>query len=853
VLLGAIKQQASKRGTEFRYNFGDAKANPSITIPLFAVDRMIVSENPVELPVDTDSDKGTWRLQDGRLVPVDRATVSLQAGSCATFMMATSYLDFESWCVTNIPGVGNLDLTQFWGQQPLHAMVFDEEPSSSGYASADSTRRFFDLELQSIVGEASPLKAPSKDPFFDDKPMTANDADDEIKDREFELVDVAVEETDAGDDSPRFDDEPMERRLSHYTDDGKDHQDSSDENENVEDRKTGEADEWETQSQHNMSNKTVRLLAGVNAGRQFQPQELQGPNESDTAEDIKARLVSIPWYFCNGAGDLWWCIDYNGRACWRHHSHLQQLCYALGGALPDLGLESSLQNLEYARRMAARLLTQGSTAPGLLEEFTQMGVSLEGLLSGAMRPKSKAMFLGVVEAEGRIIERYVWANGQTLRWCVRRSRHRRAKVHDSIDLKLVTMSTTSVAGAGALKISSSQKGHLLVAKDQAHLTILEESLRSLQTNGVLGISVENTSSDNSETEKIATTPASRFSSIPSTVSRALAEAAASVPGAWLKGTMAAVQETAAKKLHRPRPAWKDLLRRWPANRIVVNNAELSLAEVPVNPVALSAELLKLAVAAQGNLSMVHDVTIRSCALKRVDLSGLRDQDIWAFWVNVYHSLLVHAQLVAGRPSNVQQIFGFYSGCSYLVAGHAFSLLEIEHSILRHNMTKPKIVLVGTILRSWPRSDEDLETRPCLAAPVCAAACFACRPDWRLNLVLNAGNIACADTIPVFESTDEVTFNSMVQKAMDQTLSSCGCIARDVIELPYNLSRYRDDAPMGSSRESSERRWVNVLFPDMAERVDKVVYKRGYGWTMRKQLKIMEVKVEKSRAPVLVEI
>jgi len=723
--------------------------------------------------------------------------------------------------------VGQLDLKQFWGSQPLHVTAFDEGAAGSA---AKDTHVFFEMELASVIGQAAePIQT-----------TTGPEADEEdVKDTVMELVDAAAEEPDAAPEVPvNAGDGEASDMCTHYTDD--DSQDGQDGQESSEDEPEPGDEEWEIQSTISKQSKT--LLASLNAQRQFRTQDLEGCNDMSMSMTAathgnKSGLVSIPWYFCNGAGDLWWCIDYKGCTSWRHHSQLQELCTALGGQLPQLGAKSSIRNLERGRR---------------LEEFTEMKVSLGSLLSGEIRPTSKAMFAGVVEAEGRIVERYVRAQGQTLRWFVGRSRHRHLKLEVSIDLKLVNIGTTSVAGAEGLKLRMPQKGFILLAKDQNNRNLMEQSLRSLMINGVFGVP-EKTGAAHTWEEPVKPN-SSRLAIFRSLLSSTVAEAAARMPGAaWILENVTAAHDKAleaATKLRRPAPPWKDLLLRWPANRIVVNNSELYLEPPPADPLAFSASLLRSALATEGDPQLALEVTRRSCGLKCVDLTLLGEQDLWSFWVNVYHCLLVHAQLVAGPPGNIQQIVGFYNSCSYLVAGHVFSLVEIEHCILRRHMTKPRVLLVRTLLKIWPRTDQDLETRPCLAAPVCTASCFACRPDWRLNLVLNAGNTGCSDVVPVFESTDAESFDKVVRQAMDRTLACCGSVKKGAIELPYNLCRYRDDAPVMNPADSSERRWVRALVPDLADSVDKVGYRRVYGWKMRNRLDLM---LESNKSPTIVSL
>lgn len=823
MLLGIIKQQARKRGVDFRYSFGDGKTNPNIAIPVFAADRIIFSDDLLQLPLDTKEDKGTWKMQDGQLVGVDRGTMQLKAGSCMTIFFATSFLDFERWSITNVPGVGNLDLTQFWGSQPLHLLIFDEGAAFTG---AEDKRIFFELQMASVVGHSAPVE----------KSVESETYEDDLKDVVMELLDADVEQPDA---VPMGQVSSLQHevtdRITCYTDgDGQSGQDSS--SDSGDDLK-GPDEDWEFKSCISMNSR--RLIETLNAQQQNFAGDLEDysgyPDAVvDRVHGHKSGLVAIPWYFCNCAGDLWWCIDYKGRICWRHHSQLQALCINLGSHLPKLGASSSIRNLEFGRRLAARLLTQGSEVPGLLEEFTEMEVSFTSLLSGVVQQQGKSMFIGLVEAEGRIVERCIQVQAQTLQWSVVQSGRRRKKIQIAIDLREASLHATNLVGARALQLGTPHKNFILVAKEQ-HQRPKDMCLHSLLIDGMF----------HSLPQELAATPTLHKSEVPasltvrSRVGCAIVEAASHMPRASrFLGNVMALQHTETKKLHLPGERFKDALSRWPANRIVINDAEPCLDTPAGDPVAFSAAMLRGLLAAQENPEMVHEWTIRSGGLKCIDLGHLGEQDLWCFWVNVFHSLVVHAQLVAGRPRSIQQIVAFYNTHSYLVAGHVFSLVEIEHSILRHHMTKPRIRFASAVLKIWPRSGEDLENRPCCAAPMCAANCFACRPDWRLNLVLNAGNCGCADAVPVFESLDTADFDKYLQHAMQRTLSCCGSVNKDLVELPYNLYRYRDDAPDVAVHETPERRWVRAILHDTAQNPRKITYRKMYDWTMRQRLGLM---------------
>ena len=59
----------------------------------------------------------------------------------------------------------------------------------------------------------------------------------------------------------------------------------------------------------------------------------------------------------------------------------------------------------------------------------------------------------------------------------------------------------------------------------------------------------------------------------------------------------------------------------------------------------------------------------------------------AFWINLYNCLVLHATAVMGAPTDADGRTAFFTGASggaYCVAGHRFSLDDIEHGVLRAN-------------------------------------------------------------------------------------------------------------------------------------------------------------------------
>mmetsp|Transcript_103220 Transcript_103220/g.205146 ORF Transcript_103220/g.205146 Transcript_103220/m.205146 type:complete len:945 (-) Transcript_103220:52-2886(-) len=832
VLLAFIQKQAARRGMEFRYSFGDAKTSPQIAVPVSAADRIVISNESLPLPVIAEADRGCWHVANGKHTPIDRNTLSPEEGQYMTVMFATSFIDLNKWVLTNIPGVGNLELSQFWGVQPLYVSFHDQENGIG------TKRVYYDMVLASVDEQDVDVETVLPDAARQKVKLPVSSGED-AKETVIDWADAVVEEEPQ---NLATADEMQHSSSFCNSDEDGDSEDgkgdtSSDE---LEEARPGD-EKWEVQSKISAHSKGIMDL--LNQPEQTAPTLMELDADASRVGSKSTSSVMIPWYFINGAGELWWCIVFQGQVCWRHHSHLCALCSALGAETFPVTARSSVQHLEACRRVATRLLTQGCNAPGLLEEFTCAAVDLTSLLSGEVRPKKQAMFVGIVEAEGRIVERFVKIHGETLRWSIHHKRRRKRFV--CIDLKRVDPADVSVSGAEAILISTMQKSHMLVARDATHRELIKDSIRNLAIDNA-GDNGTYLTAGNAATAWSALTPVAELWSV---ARRRIAHGVARVPGTSLAQTTAtSVHQRASEKmliaasvLQRavPPQARKDPLRRWPKSRIVINDTELFLDDkTSARPLELSAELLKCAVAAQGTREdVVRTLTSHSNRLKRVDLCGLGPQSLWGFWVNVFHILLIHAQLVLGKPRSLQNIVSFFNNCSYIVAGHVFSLAEIEHCILRKNMTKPRVRLVRSFLRIWPRTDEDMEMRPCLSAPSCPASCFGCRQDWRLNLVLNAGNSGCAEAIPVFEPMDKATFDALVNSAVQQTLADCAVISRDSIELPYSLCRYRDDAPPGGQQEPHERRWARALFPQAAEAA-KVGYCRTYTWSMRDRLELL---------------
>jgi len=133
--------------------------------------------------------------------------------------------------------------------------------------------------------------------------------------------------------------------------------------------------------------------------------------------------------------------------------------------------------------------------------------------------------------------------------------------------------------------------------------------------------------------------------------------------------------------------------------ITLNDAGAALVTVPLSRLAedlrarLSALIVAHTDAATGSVdyralarspdwSAVVGTT-RGLAAARADELATPDAQI-AFWVNLYNALIVHAIVALDIREGVGEIHDFFRCVRYLVGGLTFSLLDIEHGVLRQN-------------------------------------------------------------------------------------------------------------------------------------------------------------------------
>ncbi|KAJ1446542.1 hypothetical protein M885DRAFT_546073 [Pelagophyceae sp. CCMP2097] len=149
------------------------------------------------------------------------------------------------------------------------------------------------------------------------------------------------------------------------------------------------------------------------------------------------------------------------------------------------------------------------------------------------------------------------------------------------------------------------------------------------------------------------------------------------------------------------------------NRVVANRTESAV--VPPDDVARApARVLRLLAAATTSAAALQDALAAAAALATLTLqqvATLRGPAAIAFALNLYHCIVVHAQLAqymrntaAARDGkattrSAMALSDLLSRASYIVAGTAVSLVELEHGIIRKNSSAPSTMLRSLLLPS----------------------------------------------------------------------------------------------------------------------------------------------------------
>jgi hypothetical protein len=168
-------------------------------------------------------------------------------------------------------------------------------------------------------------------------------------------------------------------------------------------------------------------------------------------------------------------------------------------------------------------------------------------------------------------------------------------------------------------------------------------------------------------------------------------------------------------------------------------------------------------------------------LKEVSVSKLSEEERIAFFLNLYHVMIMHAFLVLGPPDSTFKWMSYFNTIAYQCSDDIFSLTELEHNIIRGKMSYPSQFISKFVI---PKSQFTFALRTV---------------DFRINFALNCGSTSNPGFVPVYKAIsldyqlDEAT--SAYLKSVDVTSFKRSNVS---VTLPRVCDWFAEDFGDGSS-------------------------------------------------------
>jgi len=129
------------------------------------------------------------------------------------------------------------------------------------------------------------------------------------------------------------------------------------------------------------------------------------------------------------------------------------------------------------------------------------------------------------------------------------------------------------------------------------------------------------------------------------------------------------------------------------------------------------------------VSFLDDISL----LQTLNLSPLSERERAALLLNLYHAMVLHGCLVLGPPPAWTNWNNFFNNISYLFAYEVVTIAELEHNILRAQMSRP--------------SSFSMIAVPQNQFPGLALS----HRDFRLNFCINSGSRSLPSKVPVYRA------------------------------------------------------------------------------------------------------
>lgn len=135
------------------------------------------------------------------------------------------------------------------------------------------------------------------------------------------------------------------------------------------------------------------------------------------------------------------------------------------------------------------------------------------------------------------------------------------------------------------------------------------------------------------------------------------------------------------------------------------------------------------------------------------------------------------------------------------------MAELEHNVIRHGMSRPKLPLVSWVLpksfdvederRQWEIRDRDGSN------DVRGATKLKRRGDFRRTLALNCSSLSCPKNVVVYDSVDETKVEELLDKSCRLMMTREFVMVdrvKLVVYLPKVCDWYREDFVFGEQQE-----------------------------------------------------
>lgn len=248
------------------------------------------------------------------------------------------------------------------------------------------------------------------------------------------------------------------------------------------------------------------------------------------------------------------------------------------------------------------------------------------------------------------------------------------------------------------------------------------------------------------------------------------------------------------------------------NRRLLNNGSFFFSErkSAADPLEMVERTLRLASEAHNDATGVvqrHVFLVSAAELKQADVCGLSEAARMAFFLNLYHVMVLHSYLVVGPPDSSFKWISYFNKIAYEVSDDIFSLAELEHCIIRAKMNYPSQFISRFVL---PKS----RYRMALATA-----------DFRINFALNCGSLSNPAQILVYKPD---RLDEFLDKAAQLYLDSVTAVQRNsgdvVVQMPRVCQWFLDD--FGSQEDL-----LTQLRPYLRPSVRKVL---NTCWSSRRQ-------------------